>query len=514
MVFHPGKVSIMRRKLLFPLCAGWFAVFLAFVVDPSRSSSSGPAEEIPPDLRTRKTGSDWPRQLGPLGDSKSTETGILTQWPPEGPPVRWTMPLGRGYSMPSIARGRLFVFDRKGDKARLFCLRSETGEELWRSEYVMNYVGLVEENGGPVASPVIDGNRVYTFGIEGRLRSHRVTDGALLWDVDTAAQFGVVQNLYGVGSTPWIEGDLLIAVIGGSPPDSPTSVESDQLRGNGSGIVAFDKYTGAVRYRITDELASYSSPIVASIGGRRWGFAFVRGGLVGFEPLKGTVDFFFPWRAKLARAVNAATPVVVDDTVFVTEAYGVGGALLRVRPGGYDVIWKDVKESDRSMACHFNTPIYHRGYLYGSSGRTGGEAELRCVEHKTGKVMWRQPGFALSSLLQVGEHLLVLTEFGRLVLIEANPERFQVVADVDLGGGMPNPGQPAAKPAAQPATQPAAQSADKSAKTPLLKYPVWNAPVLSNGFLYVRGWGRLVCFDLSAAPDPGKTPAAFAPSGR
>ena len=128
---------------------------------------------------------------------------------------------------------------------------------------------------------MVDGDRVYTLGVEGRLRAHSAADGELLWQVDTTAEFGVVQNFFGVGSTPRVEGDLLIAQIGGSPPGSP-KIHSGEVKGNGSGLVAFDKGTGEVRYSVTDTLASYASPTLATIGGRRWGFAFTRGGLLGF----------------------------------------------------------------------------------------------------------------------------------------------------------------------------------------------------------------------------------------
>jgi outer membrane protein assembly factor BamB len=445
------------------------------------AGAAGAEDRDPPDLGTRTAGSDWPRFRGALGDGKSPETGLLLNWPPAGPPIVWSSGVARGHSMPAVARGRLFVFDRVGDRERLRCLRSETGGELWSSEYVTTYQGFIERNAGPLAGPLVDHGRVYTYGVEGRLRCHRVVDGELLWEVDTAARFGVVQYFYGAGSSPWIEGDLLLAVVGGSPPGSP-EVSSGLVRGNGSGIVAFDKRSGQVRYQITDELASYSGPIAASSGGRRWAFAFTRGGLVGFEPLGGKIDFIFPWKDPTARGINASAPVVAGDTVFISEAYGPGGALLRFAPGAYSVVWQDPSRGAKSLACHFNGPIHHRGFLYGTSGRTSAEAELRCVEHATGKVMWSQPGLELSNLLYVDEHFIVQTEHGRLLAIAARPERFEAVADANLGGGAPRA---------------ASTRSAAAAPAPLLRYPAFNAPILSHGLLYARGWDRIVCFDLS-----------------
>ena len=118
-----------------------------------------------------------------------------------------------------------------------------------------------------------------------------------------------MQNFFGVGSTPLVEKDLLIVQIGGSPPDSPT-IHSGRVQGSGSAVVAFDKRTGEVRYRLSDELASYASPVVADVAGIRLGFAFVRGGLLAFDPSVGTERFFFPWKAARLESVNASTPVV------------------------------------------------------------------------------------------------------------------------------------------------------------------------------------------------------------
>ena len=171
----------------------------------------------------RAPGEDWPRFLGPTGDGKSIEKGIRKSWEESGPPLLWSREIGEGYAAPSVAGERLFLFDRHGNKARLTCLNARTGAELWRSEYVTDYEDLYQFSNGPRAAPVIDGGRVYTFGVEGRLRCLRVKDGSLVWEIDTTSVFGVVQNFFGVGSAPVIEGDLLIAVIGGSPPDSARS---------------------------------------------------------------------------------------------------------------------------------------------------------------------------------------------------------------------------------------------------------------------------------------------------
>ena len=419
-----------------------------------------------------RTGFDWPRFLGPTGDGKSAETGITTQWGPTGLPIVWRRPLGTGYGIGSVAGGRFFQFDRLRNRAQLVCLNAQTGDRLWEFEYEIAFEDLLGYNNGPRSSPVVDGDRVYVFGPEGMLHCLRVQDGQPIWKVDTARRFGVVQNFFGVGSTPVVEGDLLIVMVGGSPAESQNigRMDLDRAVGNGTGIVAFDKRTGQLKYAITDELASYSTPQLATIGNRRWCFAFARGGLIAFEPFTGTVDFRYAWRSRLRDSVNVSTPVVVGDEVLISEGYGPGSSLLKVRPGGYEVVWSDPPTRNKAMLCHINTPIYHDGYLYGSSGRHSANAELRCVEWKTGKVMWRQPGLGLSSLLYADGHFVCLSEDGVLRLIKATHQAYQEVAKAEIR-----------------------ESPDSQ---PLLKPPAWAAPILSHGLLYVRGDDQLVCLRL------------------
>jgi len=416
---------------------------------------------------------DWPYFLGPSRDGTSTETGIRTDWS-GGLPVAWHVAAGEGYGAPSIAGGRVYFFDRHGDRARLVALDAGSGAEIWRREYPTDYEDYYGFSNGPRVSPVVDGDRVYTFGVEGRLRAHATASGELLWDVDTTKQFGVVKNFFGVGSSPAIEGDLLIAQVGGSPPGSP-SIHSGEVKGNGTGLVAFDKETGEVRWKVSNELSSYAAIQLATIGDRRWGFSFSRGGLVGFQPKTGKVDFEFPWRSRILESVNAATPVVQGDTVLIAESYGLGGALLRAKPGGYEVVWKDPRR-DQSLKLHWSTPVVVDGTIYASSGKSAGDALLRAVDHATGKILWSEPGLSRSTLLYVDDYLVVLGENSVLYLVRPNREKYELVAQarVDIEG---------------------------EAITP----PTWNAPVLADGRLYIRGKDRLLALRLDA-PQPASKP--------
>jgi outer membrane protein assembly factor BamB len=260
-------------------------------------------------------------------------------------------------------------------------------------------------------------------------------------------------------------------MVGGSPPGAPR-IHSGGVKPNGAAVVAFDKLSGEVRYQVGNDLAGYAAVKLATIGGRRWGLAFARGGLLGFDPATGAIDFHYPWRASVLESVNAATPVVVGDRVLISETYGPGSALLAVRRGGYDVVWRDGSRRDRSLACHWNTPVHEDGVVYASSGRNSGEAELRAVELATGKVLWSEPGLLHASLLSVDGHFVALSENGVLRLLRHNREKYDPVAELTL----------------------------RQHGKRLLDPPAWNAPVLAHGILYVRGRSHLVALELIPEP--------------
>jgi outer membrane protein assembly factor BamB len=454
------------RRFIFGCC-----LFVLGCGSHSANSLDAPVDAAPPATAVEKDGSDWPRFLGPFGTGVSPETGIIKPWPKQGLRVVWQRSLGSGYGAPTISQGRLFQFDRLGDNARLRCLKSSTGEPLWRFEYPSDYDDYFGYDNGPRCCPVVDGDRVYIYGAEGMLHCLRTEDGKLLWKVDTRAKYRVRQNFFGIGSTPVIEGDLLIVQVGGSPANSE-NVNFGELKGDGSGVIAFDKKTGDVKWQATDELASYASPVLTTIGERRWCFVFARGGLLGLDPANGKVDFHYPWRSKSLESVNASNPVVVGDKVFITECYGPGSALLKVKPGHSEVVWNDAEKGrNKALQCHWNTPIHRDGYIYGSSGRHTNEAQLRCVELATGKVMWSERGLDRSSLTLIDGHFLCLGEYGELLLLKVNSEKFEEVSRMTVRDP---------------------EQTDRS----LLEYPCWAAPVVSHGLLYVRGKGRLVCLEL------------------
>ena len=457
-----------------PLLAQRAGIALLALLIPILVQADEP--ETVKNLGTRP-GVDWPSFLGPTGDGKTTERG-LAAWKAGSPKVRWMLPLGEGYSAPIIFAGRCIVCDRVREKVRCRCLNSETAAELWSFTYSSTYQDKYNYDGGPRASPVSDGQRVYLHGPEGMLHCLALADGKPLWKVDTFARFGVVQNFFGVGSTPLLDGNKLIVHIGGSPPGSENK-PFEQVTSNGSCIVAFDKATGKVLYQGGKDLASYSSPQLVTLGGKKVGLIFARDGLLGFDPDKGSELFRHSFRARMLESVNVSNTIVDQDRIFLSESYAVGSTLLRYANGSLETLWTAMpRRRDMGIAAHMNTPLHIDKHVYGCTGRQPNEAELRCIEWETGKVTWReQPKLGdfvagRGSLTYADGHFLYLAEEGVLFLIKVNPVKCEIVASWD-GRQSPKDGPPLA----------------------MLPEPSWAAPVLSHGLIYLRGQGRLICLE-------------------
>jgi outer membrane protein assembly factor BamB len=466
------KGSIGRRLVI------WLLACAAVGLPVHRTLAQLRSGDIPrpstnddlPSLWTRQNGSDWPSFLGPDRDGKSGETGILTDWSDGKLKIVWTIDTGQGYGIGSVAGGRYFHFDRVQNLARLRCLNAETGKPIWEFSYPSRYDDLYGYDSGPRTSPVIDGNRVYIYGVEGQLYCLNANDGKQIWNVDTGKRFGVVQNFFGVGSTPTIYQDQLLVMVGGTDGEQRVVAPNEfpDIQPDDSAVVAFDKFTGDVKYKLGHDLASYSSIKLAEIHGKTTALVWARSGLFGFDPDTKRTQFQFPWRARSLESVNASTPIVHADSVFISECYGDGGVLLKLNEDNSQVteIWSDRGQRKKSLATHWNTPVYHEGSLYGSSGRHSGEAQLRCIDFESGQVNWSHTGLSRSSATYVDGHLLVLGEYGELLLVRATPKEFDIVTKLDSGEGVE------------------------------LTYPCWSAPILAHGLLIVRGKKKVVCYEL------------------
>lgn len=461
-------------------CALAVALQLAIHGVASAQSESNPvSDDHPPStIASEGAANEWPRFLGVGFDGVALSDGTAIDWE-ASPRFMWSTELGDGYGIGSVSGGNFYQCDAErgrlgsGVRERLRCLDLATGQEKWANSVPLSYRDMFGYEDGPRSSPTIAGDRVLTLGVAGELVCRRIEDGGVLWSVDTNEKYGVVQNFFGVGSSPLVVDDLVIVMVGGSPQEDQSIApgDLDRVSPNGSAVVAFDLATGKERWKCGDDLASYSSPRTMLIDGKPFVLLFARGGLIAVDPAEGRVRWRFDHRASILESVNAMMPVVQGDRVLISECYQVGTVLLQVDQGSAQVVWRDdLRTRQKSMRSHWSTPILVGDYLYGCSGRNAPDSDFRCIEFSTGEIQWVDPRRTRSSVTRVGDHLLVMEERGRLQVLKANSKEMEEVAQWDLSQG--------------------------EGDRPALRYPCWSAPVVVGRQLIVRGDDRLVALDL------------------
>jgi outer membrane protein assembly factor BamB len=423
---------------------------------------------------------DWPKFLGPRGDGSSAETNILKDWSGDKLKTNWQLPVGEGYAIGSIADGSYFHFDvttsEEGKNvARLRRIDLNSGKKQWEFTAPSSYKDMYGYDSGPRTSPVIEGDHVYVYGVEGTLFCLRTKDGSEVWKLNTSERFGVVQNFFGVSSCPVIYENLLLVMVGGSPEDSRKLPRGrlDLVQPAGSAMVALNRLTGELVYKTGNDLASYTSPRIVELHGQPIALAWMRESLIGFRPANGQIMFKFPWRARKLESVNASTPVVFGNQVFIGECYEKGGVLLDIMnsPDAENELawtakpaWSDNGKRDKSMAPHWNTPVIFDGHLYGCSGRHQGSAVFKCIQWQTGETKWSVPRLGRTSATLCDGHLITMAENGELLLVKATPDKFDMVSRYE--GDIK------------------------------FRSPCWAAPIVSHGKLIVRGSEKVVCFSL------------------
>ena len=385
---------------------------------------------------------DWPQIGGPNRNGISKETKLLPKWGQNGPPVAWKKQVGSGFSAPVIADGKLLLFHQIGNKETVTCMEANTGKVLWQTGYVTTFQDNFGKGEGPRATPVIDNGKVYTLGAEGYLQCLNFKDGSKVWGFALKDRYNLPQNYFGIGTSPVVAGKLLLVNVGGTQ----------------TGIVGFRTDNGKEVWRATNHEASYSSPVVAKVAGKELAIFFTRHGVVLLNPGDGKIIHQQRWRAVINASVNAATPLVIGDTLFFSTAYDTGALLLKFDGKKVTEVWKN----DESMTNHYNTCVFHNGHLYGIHGRQEAGADLRCVELKTGKVKWTQKRFGCASLILADGKIIAFTEDGELVLFRPTPEGFQQISRADV----------------------------------LDAEPARAMSALSDGRLFVRDRDTLICFDL------------------
>jgi outer membrane protein assembly factor BamB len=326
--------------------------------------------------------------------------------------VLWRKQIGQGLSGPVVAGKRLILFHRVGDREIVESLDALSGAPQWQHAYPTSYRDDFGFDEGPRAVPVVADGVVYTYGAEGKLHAVDLSAGKPLWSVDAMRQFEVGKGFFGAAGSPLVEGGRVIANVGGKK----------------GGIVAFDARTGKVVWTATTDAASYSSGIAATILGRRYAVFLTREGLVGLDPASGQMRFQRAWRARQAASVNAATPIVVGNSIFVSAEYGPGAGVLRFDGTKLAEVWL----SDEVLSNHYATSVFHQGTLYGFHGRQEFGPVFRAVDFETGKVLWSTDRFGAGSVTLAGNRLVIVRESGELVIAAASPKSFQQIASARI----------------------------------------------------------------------------------
>lgn len=436
---------------------------------------------------------DWPNFLGPTHDGVSTETCVLSHFEqpiPDRPHPQlvWSIEKGESYSAPSIKDKKLILFHRMNNNEIVECLDAENGELYWTYSYPTTYRDKFNYLNGPRATPSISENRVYTLGAQGMLHCFDLNTGHLYWQRNLARTFEADEDFFGFTSSPLVEANTVFINLGGN---------------KGACVAAFNKHIGALEW-LSGSLwgRSYATPIVANMYDRRILFVFAGGmskppvgGLLGIDPASGKIHFRFPWRSPRYFSVNASSPVVSGNHVFISSSYDIYGAMLEIQP---DLSHKLIYTT-KTYGSHWTTPILRNGYLYGFAND-----KLVCMNWQTGQLIWSErlrtadekespdaaasePGirsgaeqyrqspdsntFGFGSLVWADNHFICLGETGLLACLDLSPDGCRIISSCRLFN--------------------ASQT--------------WTAPVLSKGLLYItqnrtspESPPRLLCYDLRA----------------
>ncbi len=356
---------------------------------------------------------DWPQFLGPNRDSATPDK--IPAWK-EKPNEVWKKAVGEAHSSPVVANGLVYVFAKvdKKEAESLTAFDTKTGDEKWAKSYDRPKFNT-PFGAGPQGTPTVDGDRVYTFGSTGLLTAWDAKTGDQKWQADTAKEFSPKKLVFGVATSPTVVGKHVIVMVGGK----------------GAGIVGFEKDSGKVAWQATDDGASYASPIV--VGDTKPQLVFLTAAHV-----RGvTADLGKQvWQHKFVDAIleSSTTPVRVGD-LYVVGSVKSGSIGVRVKGDGVEEVWKNEK-----LTCYFSTPVAIGDYLYmviGEAKFPGGTLIMRCVEAKSGTVMWEKKdvGTYHAALVKTGDGKLLLhDDKGNLKLLEPNETEYKELASSKVCG--------------------------------------------------------------------------------
>jgi outer membrane protein assembly factor BamB len=354
---------------------------------------------------------DWPQFLGAHRDGTTPE--VVTPWTGDLK-VLWKKPVGESHSSPVVVDGLVYAFYQpKGkDADALAAFDAKTGEMKWEKSYERAKFEPLFGN-GPRSTPVVSGGKVFTLGGTGILACWDAKNGDISWKVDTLKEFNAKNLFFGVSTSPIMIGADKVAIMVG---------------GKGAGVVAFNVKDGSTAWKATDDPSSYASPVLVN----KQLITLTGANLLGLSET-GEKLWAFPFKDRLNE--SSTTPVVAGDLV-VGSSVTAGTVVLKVaeKDGKFtpEKVWDDKK-----LNCYFSTPVVVGEHLYmvNSAGQlTKPIIVIRCVELKTGKVLWEKPTGARyhAAIVRCGapgqETLLTLDDNGFLSLFEPNGKDYKELA--------------------------------------------------------------------------------------
>lgn len=365
---------------------------------------------------------DWPEWLGRGRQGVWNETAIVETLP-ANLRVAWRVQIHKGYSGPSVAEGRVFVTDARrtrGDHVieRVLALDEGTGKTLWTQEWETDYSAMVDVWAiGPVATPTVEGDRVYVVGRMGDLLALDVADGRVLWQRNYEKDFGTIIPLYGTTSAPIVDGDRLIALVGGAGV---------------ANFIAFNKGTGDViwRARSSDPEPGYAQPVIVSAAGVRQLIAWDPNGISGLDPATGKAYWDIPFTVQLALTI--ATPQQSGSYLFVATHYS-GARMLELdeKTPAAKLLWSNSASKEDTINPSTSTPVIQGDYVYGLSNY----GTLRCLELATGKLVWETQAltkehvmYASAYFVRNGDRYFINTDRGELVIAKLSPKGYEEIS--------------------------------------------------------------------------------------
>lgn len=345
---------------------------------------------------------NWPCWMGPDHNGISNESLSVDTWPEEGLQVEWTRDLGIGFSSMSIANGRLYSMGNAKGKETVFCLDAKSGETVWAHSYESALVANLYE-GGPGSTPTVDGQFVYTLGKEGQLFCLDAASGEIQWQKDLQLDLDVPMPEWGFNSSARVIGENVFFEAGR--------------------VVAYNQLTGEKRWQSPKHAAGYGSVAELVLSDKTYLITLDCDALRVTDPVDGNEVATYPWKSPFG--TNSTTPIVQDDSIFVSTGYQAGCGLFRFDGDSLELVY-----SNRDMRNHFNNCILYDGYLYGFDGNSnlGRVVQLVCMNYATGEVAWEQAGHGCGSVMIVDGKLLILSDEGTIVIANATPKGYEELA--------------------------------------------------------------------------------------